>query len=563
MAASSPASEFAAAAARRYAASEHEALRAVALAAATAGAAEAPALARAYAELCTTAFAPPVPLPWPQTHGRRRAAGRRAPPGSRERCREGARSPRCWRCRRRVRSHARDCRAQGARRGRPARECRRESRRAAVRARHRAREGAREPRSGRADRHERARRGGRAVPRAASGARDLVGGGSAGIARAAARGPDDRWRRRPRRRVDGGECGGLARERMRCPAASLVATWESGVRAHQRGDRDAARAAYAKVLEVQPEFAPAHYLTGILARDAGDAVSARRAFASALAAAPGYVDARLAAVACGDGSGTTSMRPSRYAPKGSPGSPTNVGLWRALGHAQLARRDGAAATEAFERALAIEPADGDTHYNLGVALQMRRSPSDAARAYRQALALAPGLLRPLQSRRRAPGGTRRRRGDRRVRGRAAARCDARRGVQEPGRSALRRGQVRRLARELPPLRGAMPGRAAARRAGARGVRSGTAISPASSGISTGCAARRSAPPTRLELVDCLEVAPLPAAVLRRRAGTDAAASRGPTTPPRGTSTASRCRARRRASPGGCASATSPPTCAIT
>ncbi len=163
------------------------------------------------------------------------------------------------------------------------------------------------------------------------------------------------------------------------------------MRAHQRGDRQVARDAYAKVLEVQPEFAPAHYLTGILDRDGGDAVSARRAFASALAVAPGYVDARLAAVRA-----ATEARDLDAAvaicTEGLARAPASVGLWRALGHAHLARRDGAAAAAAFERALAIEPADGDTHYNLGVALQMRRSPREAARAYRQALALVPGLL---------------------------------------------------------------------------------------------------------------------------------------------------------------------------
>ncbi len=42
--------------------------------------------------------------------------------------------------------------------------------------------------------------------------------------------------------------------------------------------------------------------------------------------------------------------------------------------------------------LRIEPADADTHYNLGVALQMRHSLADAARSYRRALKRAPRLL---------------------------------------------------------------------------------------------------------------------------------------------------------------------------
>jgi hypothetical protein len=81
-----------------------------------AGAAEAPALARAYAVLCTTAFAPPVPLPWP-----RRTAGMplrvvvllptRASDAAKAAIGRVARTP-AWR----LRSHARDPRTQGARR---------------------------------------------------------------------------------------------------------------------------------------------------------------------------------------------------------------------------------------------------------------------------------------------------------------------------------------------------------------------------------------------------------------------------------------------------------------
>jgi len=177
-----------------------------------------------------------------------------------------------------------------------------------------------------------------------------------------------------------------------CPvtAASLTATWEAGVRAHQRGEHDAARGAYAKVLEAQPEFAPAHYLTGMLARDAGDAALARRAFASAVAAAPGYIDARLALVRAATEQHDLDAAVAICA-EGLAGTPANVRLWRALGHAHLARRDGGGAVTAFERALLIEPTDADSHYNLGVALQMRRMPLPATRAYRQALALDPGL----------------------------------------------------------------------------------------------------------------------------------------------------------------------------
>ena len=70
----------------------------------------------------------------------------------------------------------------------------------------------------------------------------------------------------------------------------------------------------------------------------------------------------------------------------------DVALLRAAGTARLAARDGAAAAAAFERALLIEPTDGETHYNHGVALQQLRDRAGAARAYQRALTFAPDLV---------------------------------------------------------------------------------------------------------------------------------------------------------------------------
>src|SRR5213079_1513928 len=67
-------------------------------------------------------------------------------------------------------------------------------------------------------------------------------------------------------------------------------------------------------------------------------------------------------------------------------------LLRAWGAARLAARDGAGAAERFEAALAREPIDGETHYNHGVALQMQRLHTDAARAYQRALTFKPDLV---------------------------------------------------------------------------------------------------------------------------------------------------------------------------
>ena len=187
-----------------------------------------------------------------------------------------------------------------------------------------------------------------------------------------------------------GATGHLATE-CHVTAAVLGKAWEDGVRAHQRGDHFRARNAYGQVLAMQPEFAPAHYLSGILARDAGDFTGAHRAFATALSAAPDYTDARLAAARL-----ATEQRDADTAvalcEEGLARAPENVAILRALGHAHLARGDGASAAMAFERALVVDPNDGDTRYNLGVALQKRRSLPEAVRAYRQALAVEPGSI---------------------------------------------------------------------------------------------------------------------------------------------------------------------------
>src|SRR6185312_1712124 len=135
------------------------------------------------------------------------------------------------------------------------------------------------------------------------------------------------------------------------------------------------------VLEWQPEHAPALYLQGMAARERGDAVVARAKFAQALAAAPRYDEARIAALsaaaAARDGADIEALcahvRPA-----------DGVALLRACGLAWLAIGDGGRAASFFEAALAREPADGETHYNLGVALQTQHRFADAARTYQRA-----------------------------------------------------------------------------------------------------------------------------------------------------------------------------------
>ena len=171
----------------------------------------------------------------------------------------------------------------------------------------------------------------------------------------------------------------------------LHRVWDEGVRAHSRQDRQTAIKAYARVLDLQPGYAQAAYLLGVCRREEGDVEGAAAAFSMALRGAPRFADARVAAarneVARGRAEAAVELCVAGVAI-----DERDPALWRGLGSAQLARGDGAAASLAFERALALSPTDADTNYNLGVALQMQRAFQDAGRAYQRALLFAPDMF---------------------------------------------------------------------------------------------------------------------------------------------------------------------------
>ena len=174
------------------------------------------------------------------------------------------------------------------------------------------------------------------------------------------------------------------------PADALSRRWHEAVHAHQAGDAGPALAAYRDVLELQPDFARARYLLGRLLRDQGQQAEALQQLTLAVDAAPLFVDARAALVNLlrEGGRGDEAVRVCR---EGLTAAPRAAVLWRALGLLELSRRQGGAARAAFDRALHSQPADADTHYNRGVALQMSGKRRAALNAYRRALALAPEL----------------------------------------------------------------------------------------------------------------------------------------------------------------------------
>ena len=173
-------------------------------------------------------------------------------------------------------------------------------------------------------------------------------------------------------------------------APEISAAWQAAVAAHQAGDSEAAIAGYRDVLAEQPGYAPGQYLLGVLLRDLGRSPEAGVAFAAALAAAHAYIEPRVALANLYREQGLTGEAVT-LCEEGLRLAPDEVTLWRALGLARLAQRDGASARPAFHRAVQLEPNDATTHYNYGVALQMHNRRVSALRAYQRALALDPEL----------------------------------------------------------------------------------------------------------------------------------------------------------------------------
>ena len=171
----------------------------------------------------------------------------------------------------------------------------------------------------------------------------------------------------------------------------LARVWRDAVNAHSSGNRAAAMADYARILEMQPGYAQAAYLLGVCRRDEGELEAAAEAFAIALRDNPGYVDARIAAARNAAARGLVDLAVT-LCEEGVAIVPGEPALLRELGSAHLARREGGPAAAAFEQALAIAPTDADTNYNLGVALQMQKRLQDAGRAYQRALLFAPNML---------------------------------------------------------------------------------------------------------------------------------------------------------------------------
>ena len=166
--------------------------------------------------------------------------------------------------------------------------------------------------------------------------------------------------------------------------------WDAAVRAHQRGDRLAAREGYDWLLARAPAFVPGRYLSGMLAREVGDDVRAATEFDRALADAPQYIDARVArarlALDMDD-----AERARDLALEGLALRRDDARLWDVLGLAHLRLDNAADAVGALSQVVSATPRSASAHFNLAVALQRVGQTATAEVAYRRALGVDPAM----------------------------------------------------------------------------------------------------------------------------------------------------------------------------
>ena len=171
-------------------------------------------------------------------------------------------------------------------------------------------------------------------------------------------------------------------------APAMAALFADAVRLHQQGERDAALAAYDRVLSVQPDAPSVLYLRGALQRDRQENEAALADFMAALASAPDYLDARIAAAKTAldlrRHDAVLALAQDRLEP-----SVAGAPLFGAAGLALLAMGDAERASRVLADAATLDMNDADAHYNHGLALQAQHDVAGAARAFQRALTLRP------------------------------------------------------------------------------------------------------------------------------------------------------------------------------
>lgn len=162
---------------------------------------------------------------------------------------------------------------------------------------------------------------------------------------------------------------------------------EQAVECHRGGDKSAARKALDKALALSPDHPDALHMLANLDGEAGEFVRAEERVRKALELRPGFPAflATLSRILAAQGQMSEAISCLQEAIRKEPGSER----FNSLGLLQLNAGQFAQATEAFERALELDPANVAARVNLGVTRFTAGLPREAAGHLEQALAQVP------------------------------------------------------------------------------------------------------------------------------------------------------------------------------
>lgn len=159
------------------------------------------------------------------------------------------------------------------------------------------------------------------------------------------------------------------------------------VNAQQAGRLPEAQAAYRRILERLPTYAPALHFLGVTYGQAGDFVEAERLIRESIQikeAPDSFVNLALAL-------GQQGRREEAIDAQSNAVrlDPDNASLHRTLGELLVAAARYSEAEQAYRSALTLQPDDADTQFKLGFVLAELKRYSDAVDVYRVALSLRP------------------------------------------------------------------------------------------------------------------------------------------------------------------------------
>lgn len=173
------------------------------------------------------------------------------------------------------------------------------------------------------------------------------------------------------------------------PAGELKSLFHEALRLHQANQLPEAEKLYRRVLDDQPEYAPASYMLGMLLRTQGETTPARSCLDLAVRHAPRYADAWAAL-------GRLDYAEGRYAEavdafRQALGiKPKSIDILNDLGLALGYLGQTEEALDTLRQAVADMPNDANSHFNLGVIFQKLGQVNEAIAEYGCALMLQPG-----------------------------------------------------------------------------------------------------------------------------------------------------------------------------